>query len=373
MEKRFLAIIIFSLLLNPSLSSFAETKPSPIGGKSSVQDKEQKKSPSPLEIEGSPQGQESNTSSINKSSKQDPINALLDTIRGESLKLAAILYTLLSTLLSTYFAVQIQRLKLKQQEKLKEITQETRDKILDEELQEPEPLAKNEKRNSIIIVGLGGCGKTTLINRLSSNHRADPEVQTSDYRLFSWSEQSDSVEPKFTYYMADYRGQNIGTLIKGLITEQKIPYSPMTWGAVNSLIFVVDIAKPYNKNTQTKDFTLEVENVWQERVQYNIDQWSGTALDTIFGFTTKPSNNPNFNSLKYVCLFVNKIDLLPNMENEIKIAYQVLSDALLVRCSGLKFELLLGSADKGTAVPALKKSLKDNSWPRDILLKDKDE
>ncbi|MFM7875156.1 MAG: hypothetical protein ACKO8M_01060, partial [Microcystis panniformis] len=95
--------------------------------------------------------------------------------------------------------------------------------------------------------------------------------------------------------------------------------------------------------------------------------------DTIFGFTTKPSNNPNLNSLKYVCLFVNKIDLLPNMEDEIRREYKVLNDALRSRCSGLKFELLLGSADKGTAVPALKKSLKDNSWPRDILPKDKDE
>jgi GTPase SAR1 family protein len=239
--------------------------------------------------------------------------------------------------------------------------------------QKPKPLAKNEKRNSIIVVGLGGCGKTTLINRLSGNHRADPQVQTSDYHLFSWSEQSDGVEPKFTYYMADYKGQNIGTLIKGLITEQKIPYSPMTWGAVNSLIFVVDIAEPYDKDNQTESSTLKVEKFWEERVKYNINQWSATALDTIFGFTTKPSNNPNLNSLKYVCLFVNKIDLLPNMEDEIRREYKVLNDALRSRCSGLKFELLLGSADKGTAVPALKKSLKDNSWPRDILPKDKDE
>jgi GTPase SAR1 family protein len=367
MEKRFLAIIIFSLLLNPSLSSFAETKPSPTGGKSSVQDKEQKK-PS-LEIKPPSQSQESNNSSTDKSSKQDPNKDLLDTILHSIAGITVALFVLILT----YFKSYIETLNRKQEEKLNQIKQETREKILDEELQEPKPLAKNEKRNSIIIVGLGGCGKTTLINRLSGDHRADPEVQTSDYERYCWSEKSNTIEPKFTYHMADYKGQNIGTLIKGLIKEQKIPYSPMTWGAVNSLIFVVDIAKPYNKNTQTKDFTLEVENVWQERVQYNIDQWSATALDTIFGFTTKPSNNPNFNSLKYVCLFVNKIDLLPNMENEIKIAYQVLSDALLSRCSGLKFELLLGSADKGTAVSALKKSLKDNSWPRDILLEGKDE
>jgi|688.fasta_scaffold191662_3 GTPase SAR1 family protein len=371
MKKSFLAIIVFALLLNPSLSSFAETKPSPIGGKSSVQDKETKKPPSLLEIDAPPQSQESNTSSINKSPKQDLNKVLLDIILDK----IPVIAVALSSAISASIVLMLTEFTQKQRDKSKEIKikQETREKILDEELQKPKPLARNEKRNSIIIVGLGGCGKTTLINRLSGDHRADPEIQTSDYERYRWSEKSNSIEPTFKYYMADYKGQNIGTLIKGLIKEQKIPYSPMTWGAVNSLIFVVDIAKPYNKNTQTKDFTLEVENAWQERVQYNIDQWSATALDTIFGFTTKPSNDPNFNSLKYVCLFVNKIDLLPNMENEIKIAYQVLSDALLSRCSGLKFELLLGSADKGTAVSALKKSLKDNSWPRDILLEDKDE
>lgn len=281
---------------------------------------------------------------------------------------AGVLIPLLG-LLSVHLNAELGKLKKGQQKKLEEAKQQTRDQILDEELHEPEPLGKNEKRNSVIIVGLGGCGKTTLINRLSGDHRADSEIQTADYDRYFWSEKSSSVEPKYTYYIADYKGQNIGTLIKGLIKEQKIPYSPMTWGAVNSLIFVVDVAEPYDKNVQSAtNFALEVKDSWQGRIKQNVEQWSSTALDTIFGFTTKPNaNDPNVNSLKYVCLFINKTDLLPDMEDEIKRKYQPLHDAIRARCPGLKFELLLGSADKGTAIPTLKRSLKDHSWPRDLV------
>jgi hypothetical protein len=137
----------------------------------------------------------------------------------------------------------------------------------------------------------------------------------------------------------------------------------------------VDIAKPHDRNTQnSEDFAIEVKDSWRERVQQNVEQWSSTALDAIFGFTTKPNvNDPNGNSLKYVCLFVNKTDLLPGMEDEIRRAYQVLTEAFRARCSGLRFELLLGSADKGTATPDLIKSLKEYSWPRDLAAIDEDE
>lgn len=246
---------------------------------------------------------------------------------------------------------------------LQQIERKTRDKILNQELREPKPLSENEKRNSIIIVGLGGCGKTTLIRSLSKDDKANPEVPTSGYTKFHWSERANDSEPLYTYYAADHKGQNIGTLIKGLIEEQKIPYSPMTWGAVNSLIFFVDVANAYDAKTQNiEDFKQEVERSWKERIQENTRQWSPIALDTIFGFTTKSSTDANTNSLKYVCLFINKVDLLLDREEEIKMLYQNLIQDLSSRCSGLKFEVILGSVKTGLGLPILAESLKKYSW-----------
>ncbi len=251
--------------------------------------------------------------------------------------------------------------------KLKQVEQKTREKILDEELREPKPLAENEKRNAIIIVGLGGCGKTTLIKRLSKDENANPEVPTPGYMRFDWSERSNNTEPKYTYYAADHKGQNIGTLIGGLIEEQKRPYSPMTWGAINSLIFFVDVAKAHDEQAQSiVEFNQEVARSWKERIQENIRQWSPTALDTIFGFTTKPVTDPRVNSLKYVCLFVNKVDLIPNREEEIKKLYQSLTQELRLRCSGLTFQVILGSVKIGSGLPILEESLKKHSWSKNL-------
>ncbi|NJL35453.1 MAG: hypothetical protein HC899_00930 [Leptolyngbyaceae cyanobacterium SM1_4_3] len=252
--------------------------------------------------------------------------------------------------------------------RLKEWEQKARAKIFNEELREPEPLGNNEKRNAIIIVGLGGCGKTTLIRHLSKNEKADPKISTFGYERYGWIEKSwtpndvETDETKYTYYAADHRGQNIGTLIAGLIGEQKASYSPMTWGAINSLILVVDVTKAYDEETQDefkqKDaFKQEGETSWQTRIKENTMQWSRTALNILFGFTARPS-------LKYVCLFINKVDLLPDKEAKIKQLYESLIKDLDQMCSGLTFEVILGSVKTGKGLPILEESLKRHSWSK---------
>ena len=246
---------------------------------------------------------------------------------------------------------------------LTEVEGKTRKKILKEELWEPMPIGPKDKRNAIILVGLGGSGKTTLINCLSQDHKANPGVKTQNYSLFTWLKRASPSAPLHRYYAADHKGQNIGTLISGLIEEQKKPYSPMTWGAINTIIFCVDIAEAYDRGLETEEqYKEKVKRTWRERIDQNTAEWSSVALSAIFGFTAKNSQVPNTNTLKYVCLFINKLDLLPDKEQEIREAYQKLEDNIRKNCSDLDFEVIVGSGKNSMGITQLDQSLMKYSW-----------
>jgi hypothetical protein len=67
--------------------------------------------------------------------------------------------------------------------------------------------------------------------------------------------------------------------------------------------------------------------------------------------------------LKYICLFVNKIDLLIGydkaMENEIKKAYLPLLRELNEASEGVRFECKLGSAARDLKIGELRNALRD--------------
>ncbi|MCC5621996.1 hypothetical protein [Nostoc sp. CHAB 5715] len=96
---------------------------------------------------------------------------------------------------------------------------------------------------------------------------------------------------------------------------------------------------------------------WRERVKKHIEEWSSTALDTIFGLVTT-------DSLKYVCLFINKKDLLLNVNNdEIKQEYYKLIKKIRVRTEsvGIELKVLYGSAREGDQVFTLRDHLRKSS------------
>ncbi|NEQ81197.1 MAG: hypothetical protein F6K26_13400 [Moorea sp. SIO2I5] len=127
----------------------------------------------------------------------------------------------------------------------------------------------------------------------------------------------------------------------------------MNFSAINSIIVVVDLAQAAQPGRVQNPTDLN--KFWKTRARYHVEQWSETALDAIFGLVTS-------DSMKYVCLFINKGDLLPELkQQEIINEYQELIDKIVLRCKGLKFDFLVGSAKKGTAVSDLKKALRDHS------------
>ncbi len=229
-------------------------------------------------------------------------------------------------------------------------------------------VSAGEKKNSIMLVGLGGSGKTALINVLCNiNKRV--EEKTMDYQIISGSVR----QRKTTYhlYISDYRGQDLSNLVRSFIIQQMAPYTPMRFGYIDSLIFVVDL---FEHKDDDKGNTIEIERGQaefdQKRVEKQLEQWNRTAVDAIFGMHV-------VESLKYICLFINKVDLLadnaPEMESNIETAYKKLIDDLKRRCfytdeqklqkQYAYFDCIIGSAKKGTGIPILQRNLFTYSKP----------
>ena len=223
---------------------------------------------------------------------------------------------------------------------------------------------KQGKRNSIMLLGLGGVGKTTFVRGVFQNPDANPSVSTEHYGLYRTTTDVEDAHDKtrnekYTLFVGDYRGQNLGQLVSKFITQQKEPFEPMSYGYINSLVLIVDLFPPHE---QFDDALLEPRDcVDSDRVKLHNGQWNDTALDAVFGLLTT-------GSLKYVCLFVNKIDLLKDsnrsaVQRDVRKRFAELEDRLKKRAKGAKatFKLVLGSAEDGGGTLRVREDLFETS------------
>ena len=223
-------------------------------------------------------------------------------------------------------------------------------------------ISTHKRVNSAMVLGIGGVGKTSLIKALTQSNLANPNIKTNEYSIYDYvvnktnSNSSNNSHSKKTeqyqIYLSDYAGAELNSLIRGFLEQQFIHYSPMRYNSVNSLILVVDLFSPPSlpdEQVSKSDY------IDEKRIQENIDYWDEKALSFVFGMLT--------DSLKYICLFINKVDLLDTEEinedeaNEIKKKYDTLFKQLSLRSSGIFLTRILGSAATGKNVEILREHL----------------
>jgi hypothetical protein len=93
-------------------------------------------------------------------------------------------------------------------------------------LQLPPPIKVDETRNSILLVGIGGVGKTSLIKALTHDPAAEPDT-AGPFKIYKHVEElgnEPSGVKRTNLYFADYRGQNLTNLIGGVLDQRKQPY-----------------------------------------------------------------------------------------------------------------------------------------------------
>lgn len=215
----------------------------------------------------------------------------------------------------------------------------------------PVQVPSKDKRNSVLLVGLGGSGKTSFISSLLANGQANPDERTEKFEIYHGMRRSNKENKNvssectsYWFYIADYKGQKIGQLISSFLVQQKRPYSPFAYTYINSLVFLVDLLPP-PKNQNDKDLTPQ-NKLDIERVKLHSKEWNDTALDAVFGLLTS--------ELKYVVLFINKVDLMANRtekaDESYKQVFDELSERIRKRCGKAQFDVILGSAKNGTSM-----------------------
>ena len=211
---------------------------------------------------------------------------------------------------------------------------------------EPVKVTSGQKRNSIILLGLGGTGKTTFIRSLLHDPEANPSEKTENYKIYvgtrSWE---NSLICNF--FISDYKGQNLGTLVRAFVEQQFMPYSSMAYGHITSLILMVDLIPP--KAQEDDPDHIPVDSIDDSRVQEHLKQWNDLALDAVFGLLT--------DSLRYVCIFINKADLMRIRGVAEKEACRARFDPLLrivkKRSKNAKIHVVLGSAMTGEGITSI--------------------
>jgi hypothetical protein len=209
-----------------------------------------------------------------------------------------------------------------------------------------------------LIIGLGGSGKTTLIRTLTNLPDARPEVRTSRFQVHRaelWREEAGVFGPRkkdrCVIHIADYNGQRLDLFFGSIMELQAAKGSPVRYGSINALIFLCDLYPP---PLVPGDPPRTDQAAVNDQLARTLGFWSTSMIDALFGLTTT--------SLKYLCFFVNKTDLLgapltSELHQEILLKYASVRSHLNKYSEGIHFRSIVGSAQANVGIPDLREDL----------------
>ncbi len=196
---------------------------------------------------------------------------------------------------------------------------------------------------TIFLVATGGTGKTQLIRSLTNDENAQPQRKTTVAEMYSHSMNYTMAGSRLalpvTINVVDHVGQSMATvaeIAKGIRD-------------IHIVVFMVDVREPpptYNQQVQPSP------NVDDARIKVHRDLWDGDMLSMTYGTLKR-------DSLCYVVLFINKLDLLTDRS-------EAVMNHVRDQYSGIRTELvnlthaedrvvsIYGSALKGEGVPLLR-------------------
>jgi len=221
-------------------------------------------------------------------------------------------------------------------------------------------IPKGDIRNSIMVLGIEGSGKTTLIKLLldpTSSHIAKLKLKNDNYPSdieFSLYHAKKKLSNKKCHwiYVSDYKGDSISQLVNSCIIQQKQPFSPLAYDKITSIIFMVDFSN-VNTNFFESYYRDELGQREIKRINEHNRQWNHDELSSICGLCSK--------ELRHVCLFINKMDIMtdrtPSHDQYIIGLFDSLINRIKIVFFSVHFDVILGSTLTGEGFQKLNESL----------------
>ena len=152
-------------------------------------------------------------------------------------------------------------------------------------------------KNEVLVLGLGRTGKTSLIHWITNSRGTNHAPTTSTIQIHDNLIQGINGEIHRVFVL-DYEGQDLGLLTSALnkmyADENCLPQH----GSIDSMILVVDLFEDVLGGREVKTY----KDINEDRVKEHIVEWSKNTINGMSGFIDDVN-------LKYVCLFINKLDL----------------------------------------------------------------